>query len=404
MLYKGWVPTVVGHLSFTSFGDTEYPTTSRRYGYWARFCIVQKRSLLDVTYPLPRLGRFGFWLRERISRTLFSLSGDIVFVMIGQWSEGKNQLDGQIFAVPQIEIDEDKHRFLTKIANLPKGPALSPTHLSDFSEYVSELALKSCRFTLFRSGEALIDTANILGGSFEREIDHLFASQFYYYLKDCFHKHQHHDATHDAIVPLFPATSSDDTSWVRQTQYRLFRHIVRFKRYRDQNTLYRASGVLAYARAFEKIFQGSNEIQDFFTDELDKSLSIRRDEIQHRDQLSLNRQQAGISWFFSLTAFLLSIAVLAQLDRTLSITPSESVTYLAALLATYPGGAVAVVWLVSRTMQIFLFRYRPYEWTFIRNIYQIFRGSALSSFVSAMCVIGIILILVAVAIVAYVSL
>lgn len=365
---------------------------------------MQKRSLLDVTYPLPGFGRFGFWLRERLSRAFLRLSGDIVFVMMGEWIEGKNELQGQIYAVPQIEVDRDRHRFLTKIANLPKGQALSLFHLSDLSDYIEGLSIKSCRFTLRRSGEAVIDTANSLSGSLEREFDHLFASQFYYYLKDCFHKHQHHDATHDAIVPLFPASSLSDSSWIRKTQYRMFRHIVRFKRYRDQNTLYRASGVLAYARAFENIFRKSNELQEFFTDELEKSLSIRRDEIQHRDQHNLNRQQAGISWFFSLTAFSLSAAVLAQLDRTFTIEPSGSVTFLATMLATYPGGAVAIIWFLARTLQIMSFRSRPYEWTLIRNIYQIFRGLALSSFISAMCVIGVLLIFASLGIIAYVAL
>lgn len=404
MLYKGWVPTVVGHLSFTSFGDTEYPTKSVRFGKWDRFSIVQHRSLLDATFPLPAFGRFGIWFRERLTRLLFGLSGDFYFVMIGDWVDRENELRGYVFAIPKIDFAKNPEEFRVKLANLPQGPNFSSTHSEDFRDYIYSKAMASCRFSLKRSGEALIDTANDLGDLQSREIDYLFASQFYYFLKDCFHKHQHHDPTHDAIVPLFRVYNLEDTEWIKKTQFRMFRHIVRFKRFRDQKTLYRASGVLAYAQAFEKNFKFSNQTQKFRTIELEKSLSIRRDEIQHNDQLRISRQQAGISWFFSLTAFLISIIILAQLDREFTIVPSPVVSASASALGTYPGGAVAVVWLVSRTLQIFAFRHRPYEWAFVRNLYQLFRGSALSSFVSVVCVIGLFLIALAILIAAFVLL
>lgn len=220
----------------------------------------------------------------------------------------------------------------------------------------------------------------------------------FYFLKDCLHKHQHHEPSHDAITTLFAVDNEHDNSWIAKTQHRLFRHIIRFKRYSDERTLYRASGVLAYAQAFKRNFCSTGATQEFRTDELEKSLSVRRDEIFHKDQKRINKLQALINWVFSTTAFLLSAAVIAALDKDIDLDVSEWIIWLVSNLAQYPAYGLAAIYLAAKVFQFLTYRETSASWPFVRDLYQLLRGGGIHRFVLVLVTIASALLYAAYAI------
>lgn len=389
MLYKGWVPTVTGKLSFTTFGDTDYPSRYDRFGNPNLFLISQNRALLDSSLPLPFVGRLASRIKEFFSFYLFGISGDFKFILTGSFREADNVLVGRIIMLPDRILGDKREKLRIKFAKLNRG--IHRYDIEDIEDFVEDIAIGDASFVLKRSGEILIRTGLETAIADHRNFDFLVANQMYYLLKDCFHIHQHHEPSHDAIINLCVVDSDLDQSWVKKTQQRLYRQIIRYKRFRDQKTLFRASGILAYTQSFEKNFEQTGQIESFRVDELERSLAVRREEIQHFDQLRLNKQQSFMTWFFSITAFVLSAAVLAQLDKTFNMPITPVIKAITTFFATYPIPVLGLVWIVSKTMQMFAFRDRPHEWPFIRGIYQMLRGGTLDRFVLVLGLISVTL-------------
>lgn len=393
MYYKSWVPTVTGHLSFTAIGDTDYPARCERFGDPRYFCILQKRSLLDVVVPLPFSGRFAIWLREQFARLVFRRSGNFEFAIFGEYNEEHDRLEGTLFLTPSRFLDNEEYR--VKVANLcsqGRNGRLLEHRASEFRDFISEFCRGSATFQLLRNGEIFIDTRYETNNSERRRFDGIIASQLYFFVKDIFHKHQHHDSAHDAIIPLFSVDHKDDNSWIKKTQHRLFRQMIRYKRYRDQRTLYRASGILAYAKAFEENFSEIGPLQSYRTDQLEQSLSVKREEIQHFDQLSLSRQQTLVTWFFSISAFLVSLAAIARLDKDFTVEASPIIHSIVNFVAQYPAAVLAIIWLTAKSLRMWAYKENPSDWPIIRNIYQLMRGNSIERFIGVLTTIGLSLL------------
>lgn len=311
--------------------------------------------------------------------------------MFGEYSEPENSLKGFLFLVPEIVPNEIKQRLKTKFSNVHqdlRSGQLDKFWFDDAVSYVQEHAIFSSEFELSRSGEILLSTQANSSNHRVRRQDHMLASQMYFFAKDCFHTHQHHEATHDALVPLFDAETANDLEWIPKVQHRLFRQIIRFKRYQDQRTLFRASGILAYAEAFNENFKNTGKTKTYRTDELEKSLAVRRNEIQHFDQLRLSKLQALMGWFFSITAFVLSSAVIARLDKEFNVPVSDTIRWTTLKLSEYPFAALALVWFLARVVQMIAFRESPSHWVFVRNFYQLFRGAPIQTFFVSMLLLA----------------
>lgn len=394
MLFKGWIPTVTGNLSFIAFGDTDYPKRFRRCGTPKnRFCVIQERSLLDIALPLP----FGGWLagkvRELVARSLLKRTGDFFFVILGEFIESKDCLSGYAFIIPSRESLHDRNRVEVKFVSLARKISSDRIAYEAAAEFFQEICLGAANFSIYRTGECSVETSWNYNSTRDRETEEILANQLFFFLKDTFHRHQHHDPTHDAIIMAFPVVDEDDQSWIQKTQHRLYRQIIRYKRYRDHKTLYRASGVLAYTKAFERNFRKTNQIRDFTTDELEESLSVRREEIQHFDQLRLSRHQSLLAWFFSLSAFIISIALLAQLDQEFDLEIHPIINWTTQQVARYPLAAGAFTWATAIALRMIAFREFPSDWPLVRNTYQLLRGSPLERYVALIVILGLLSIL-----------
>jgi len=118
------------------------------------------------------------------------------------------------------------------------------------------LALRAA-FELYRTGELRveidgksIEAAAASEGNSARFAQAL-ASQIYYFIKDISHRHYHHDGSSDNLLPIRPASLSNDETWRRETLWALARAVVEMRRRKQLAGHKNALGVLAYADAFQ---------------------------------------------------------------------------------------------------------------------------------------------------------
>lgn len=81
MYYAGWVPTIIGRLSFTTIGLGKHPSQCWKKEDDARFVVMQRRDLLDVLVPFAEKYQFWGGVREFISKNIRRKTGRFLFVM-----------------------------------------------------------------------------------------------------------------------------------------------------------------------------------------------------------------------------------------------------------------------------------------------------------------------------------
>ncbi|WP_097062440.1 hypothetical protein [Sphingomonas guangdongensis] len=132
--------------------------------------------------------------------------------------------------------------------------------LDDFPDQAAGLAARLNRparieFALFRTGEARLWFDEEATTGFDADQLEVLARQSYFFLKDMVHHHVHHDAKSDQITPLVPLSSRplDDREehWRRATAWSLTRIVDALARRGNLQDLREATGILAYADAFQ---------------------------------------------------------------------------------------------------------------------------------------------------------
>ena len=73
MYYAGWVPTIIGRLSFTMIGRGMQPSRCWRNEDDAQFVVMQRRDLLDVLVPFTENSQFLGGVREFLSKNKHAL-------------------------------------------------------------------------------------------------------------------------------------------------------------------------------------------------------------------------------------------------------------------------------------------------------------------------------------------
>ena len=303
--YVGWVPTIVGRLSFSIAGHTSHPTraiyenvadTNDRY-----LLCYQKRRCLDSSIPIFKalfssavLGQksdFRFLCVAKAKNSAkvadADMHGDIYlfykhknYFVRDDKSKGWCAVEADIKNM-QRELSETASRDLTNLSNQfdiinPKIQALG-----------NQFALLKVSFTLKRNGivyfsfpneEKLIEMRRSLTNfsSCSPQIKKTICAQFYFFLKDLVHTHQHHHPTTDTIIDLH---ENIDDRWIYETIRGLYRRVLSFKRSKDSTSYLQARGVLTYIKAFHNVMR----------DELDENhhlLAIDNPNIEDSIQIS----------------------------------------------------------------------------------------------------------------------
>jgi hypothetical protein len=291
MHFRGWVPTVNCRLSFRIVGHTDYPTQTEckniitgKYGY---VLSTQCRDLSDVLF-----GRLSEWV--------LGVSGKFDFVIAARVHRGDLSTDakliGKLFLVRRTSFDHktvqdklsDAFLKLEECQNIPSGDSEVRKIYCEQLGILSDHADIHANFVLRRNGMFLISKIgwrnleheqNSESFSSAKNIDfnHIIADQFYFFVRDICHQHQHHGEDSDTITTTYKS-DSPSLDWCSKILYSLYYHVINVKRKKDSYEQIRILGVLAYIQAFKHLVrerakslgQDPDVIIPFFDDDATK--------------------------------------------------------------------------------------------------------------------------------------
>lgn len=368
MHYTGWIPTITGHLSFTTIATGSFPTRCWRRDDGKRFLAVQRRDLLDVLVPYADSLEVMSFFREKIANLVVGISGRFWYILDAQETCDGEGLTGVVHMVPQAKNK-------SYVAKLKKFFAAGRDD-SDISSIVSLSSSVSCysvSFTIERKGKVCLSP---LGTDCGSELDKLLANQVFYFLKDISHVHQHHHPSHDAITQISRiAGAVDAQAWIAKTQFDLYRAIIRFKRFKNEKALFRAAGILAYAQSFDRAYGDvSSPAKKFHVVELKESLAIGREEIAHFQSKALSLSETVRGFFFAAFGLVAATGIFARLGGAQKIEVDQSLISIAHYVASSPWTTVGVTALLSLTWAFVTHRIDPSEFRLVRIFLRLIQG------------------------------
>lgn len=369
MHYIGWVPTVTGHLSFTTIGSGSFPAVCSRKDVDGTFFILQRRDLLDVLVPYAEGSEVASYFRELLANLVIGISGRFWFVLSAKPSTDGDRCSGQILMIPAA----NNRNKISKIRDWFKSD--NQAGAEDLLRACESVARYSADFELERAGKAEIRPKPDLGTMGE-ELRLLLANQAFFFLKDISHVHQHHHRTHDAITEVTEFLDSQpDDLWVPQTQFSLYRAIIRYKRFKNEKALFRASGILAYAQSFDKAYGGSNTpAKRFHIEELERSLAVSREEIRHFDQKRLSVIETFRSFFFAAFGLVATAGIFARITGSTEIEVDKTVLWVAQFSAANPVSVLGVTALSALVWAIVTHRTDPADYRMVRLALRLLQG------------------------------
>lgn len=260
-VFKGWIPTITGNLSFSTIGTGQNPP--KLFQKFHAFdgvhytVAAQKRRTSDSLF-----GRLGDWLDRRGDR-----QGYTVFVLFGasQKANGHSVISG-----PCIEVSHSTYlkneQYLKDLTFKNDIDAFEKSFLQALEKFKSASCEPSgviSAVEVHRSGQATIEIDDELYT--DAADQKMLASQVYFFLRDICHVHQHHADSSDTISDVTDCTKEDD-AWKRETLYSLYRWVIQQKRAKRVEAYFSAKGVLSYAHTFQKThpIKDKNFDRDYF--------------------------------------------------------------------------------------------------------------------------------------------
>lgn len=377
----GWVPTVTGNLSFSALGRGSFPSRCLRVDTPEVFVIYQKRDLLDVLVPYADDVNVAKFFREKIANLALKISGQFSFVMIATPEKLTECCTGKIYLVAHAHNNRALKE--AKKAFRQSEPTNDARELFELA--VSQMSCYETKFELQRQGRLKIsaDDTTSVGG--------ILANQTFFFVKDIAHVHQHHDPRHDAITEMTPHTDEFNAEWISKTQQALYRSIIRYKRFRNEKALFRASGILAYTQAFQNSYvRPPKAIADgkkYHQTELEQSLEVSRSEIKHFDQKRLAKIETFRNFFFALFGLAMSVTFLARLGGPVEVEVDDRIVDLAILLAQNPIEAVGATFLASSVWMVATHQQDPADSEIVRWITRLTQSFRLRYFMLSNVVI-----------------
>jgi hypothetical protein len=337
----------------------------------------------------------------------------------GVGEDRQAELRGQVFIVTdrarwKKRLRTPFHEILTALDDYEAFPVSSTIQeffaprAAAFSKRCGENCAFQCRFSLHRNGvlNVTIDERD------ERAADapqfptghrqHAVVSQIYFFLRDVGHRHQHHHDTTDTIVDLHEIRDgSDDINWRLKTLYSIYRRIISFKRQRDIAVQIQSVGLIAYAKAFKRIWleqrpdaEAACEIPTYYDDAMRESIQASELRMRYKSQQASDRWSIFRTVTLALLGLIISFSNLIKIPESppkIYDTPSPALVFTARLLLTAPFQFVGVL------TAIILFAifarstyFRPDEWRvfrYVQALVQPFSKTAVFSIFSAAAIL-----------------
>lgn len=348
IVYKGWIPTVAGKLSFSLIGEANgnnpVAVSVNRADSRHRYVVsYQHRFLVDSVLPI--------WLSGIVNK----YCGSFNFVCIGKSSNDisvqNDKLSGYLlifddkknwsWAEREIRHCQDKLASLdVSVNDLAAG---FDSHFNFIKEDLKPKASFWVNFTLARNGvvEIVLDEGYDLGAdkplypptlADKKRIEDTQSAQTFYFLRDLVHKHQHHSPTTDTLLDLY--RSGDDNQWIGESLRVLYRKILDFKRLRKDEVYCSSLGLLSYAKSLRQIAKddyGGCSICPKINDELLKeSIMAGQTATNNSVQESIRRSDITRNTIISVLGLFLAFTSLMKLtDQTISV-EKDSLLYVVA--------------------------------------------------------------------------
>lgn len=371
MNYIGWVPTVTGHLSFSTIGTGSFPTRCWRREQGSRICVVQRRDLLDVLVPYAEGSEVAKYFREKLANLVVGISGRFWYVMDAVEADDGETVSGVIYMIPGAHNGAAVKQLKSWLANAP--------NLDGINELIGRVDSASCysiSFSLERGGKAKFSPRGNSSDHRGDDLRRLLVNQAFFFLKDNAHVHQHHHPTHDAITEV---TELDETKlendWVSETQFSLYRAIIRYKRFKNEKALFRAAGILAYAEAFDRNYGTEHSpAKRYHADALRESLAIGREEIKHFQGKALSISESFRGFFFAVFGLVAATGIFARLGGAKNIVVDDSIITIAAYVANKPWTVIGLTALLSFVWAFITHRIDPSEFILVRLSLRLLQG------------------------------
>lgn len=280
--YAGWIPTIAGQLSFSLIGmnGTAASAVAANVEYMCpaaghprrHVAVIQKRITKDLPFtfwPIPHLvpsiAAHFLLVGETAPATRPEIDGD----RITKRHDEIGVVRGSIYLIAHHKrLRRERADCVATVRSLiakaedsaPRAVvATQSALLADIDEAIQDgrskgLEIVETTFELFRTGEFRLSvrppSRQLTGGQIDQFCD-LVARNAYYFAKDVSHRHYHHRARGDNLLPLVRTTPNDDEGWRRETLWSLMRAVLEMRRRNRLPGHQSAMGVLAYAEAFQ---------------------------------------------------------------------------------------------------------------------------------------------------------
>lgn len=384
-IFRSWIPTVTGNLSFSAIGQTFWPRRCLSLNRIERESIglfLQRRYLLDVVFPIPIFGSEDR-VKDYFFRLTASLSGKFFFACyineILEKDGDKFALEGVVF--PFLGIGEGKDAAKKVRKCIRKWIPHTSGAKEDIEATVNRVKGSSplvCHFQLNRNGLIKIwfDDSDIqeikdLEALNQKDINYL-VEQTFFFLRDIVHNHQHHDAANDTVVRLH----REGSDWKQQVYYDLFRKVISFKRKRTEKQIINALGIIAYAESFKKIVADDVNLTEFNVEEIEKSLESARFELSHRTQSAIKFYDSLHALIFGVSGLAVSIILLMNLasdEQKQSVAVSNVIVFFAQMFTANPVKSLVAIVCFCYAFLILRGNIRVEYWHIIEDFQRLFQ-------------------------------
>ena len=337
-VFVGWVPTVLGALSFRSIGQSTFPSRAK----YANISVLFDDKGSTAGQRLRRRVILAFQSRNTSDdffsslRNFFGGEKAFYFVLRAHTDPsvgiGAERLHGEIFVFATKEQWKTYARTRTReiidrLNELSLRADKSPLKqtLTQFDNEAAALR-KDCsfhvKFGLLRNGEVSFGELQFVDRDVQEgseqsakelnyDLDEHLVNQCFFFLRDLAHNHQHHAPDCDTLLTLQRYDRDNPANWKKNIVYALQYHVIDSKRQPDKSGMADALGILAYRSAFiENVF--GEKSKDIPNDEhLRDSLRARIEDepVPARLFASLQTMLSMYAIFIALLAILLQPVV-----------------------------------------------------------------------------------------------
>lgn len=364
LTYKGWIPNVLGNLSFKLIGHSGHPfpfiSTVDENKDKLSLCCIQKRIPNDYQIPLPIAGKLYLYISTLVARFLKKENIESTYVMLSSGQHDKTgtvqTISGTIYHILKKTQSAQKKAFNETLSYEDS------TNDKAFINFLEEEAFFICDININRQGICELTARKTDESKYSSDPEENKATikalidQSYYFIKDAFHSHKHHNHSEDSLISTHLVDNSPD-SWSDKTLKNLYRYILHQRSLLDRKLL----GIFSYIRTFEKIIKLESEQENKAEQKnlFDRTISLEQLENSVKTAIEAKEKKVEFKrWFIGIT-FIFSNMIFFYIfasNSSLSDTPIKS------FINQHTGFIISISALILSSVVVFTENIKPLNW------------------------------------------